>query len=215
MFDDRHLGYNLHDRPYPHAPGCLQLDVILTRTPSEHHFDPERMHLEMATGIGSVAGLTVSHPWQRGTEPVRICAGHVILEDRVKKRVEFLTLGGSLTIEPGTDATLCTLVSEAPIIELGFNRGVGQLLAEEIEVILARERAKWEVRSGEFERRLTSADPAALYEACLSEVRMKFRSIPHRVLDRATLRLIQFVDQELAIRCGDANLGGTALEDIL
>ena len=210
------LGYSLHGKPYPHAPGCSQLDVALRAEPTGHHFDPERVHLLIATPAGDVQSVTITHQG-RGPETMRVCAGRVALEDRLEKRVQFLTLGGSLAMTFEEGLSLCRLTSPAPIIALSLVRGAPELLSEEIEQVLAHRRARWEVRRREYDRRLAAADPEALYKACLVELQRKFRATPSRQLDGDAIRLVSFLDAEIEVLLAGAGrvVAAPSLEDIL
>lgn len=216
MFQSDLLGYSLHGKPYPHAPGCSQLDAVLRGTPSGRHFDPEKIHLTTANPAGDVQRVTITTQ-ARGPETMRVCAGRVALEDRMEKRVQFLTLGGSLSIDFQDGVSLCRLSSPAPIFGLSLTRGAPQLLAEEIEEILAHRRARWETHRREFDRRLASVEPGMLYMACLVELQQKFRTIPTRLLDSDIVRLVYFLDAEIEVLLSGAGrvVTAPALEDIL
>jgi hypothetical protein len=208
------LGYDFHPRLYLYAPGCSRLDVALRGKPTHLHFDPEKLHLHGATPAGDVVAMTFGCPWNHDPQTIHVCAGRISLEDRVEKRVEFLTLGGTLAVRSAGDVTLCTVTSPAPMIELSLTRGLEELLAEELEEILARRRAYWERQPGEFERRLAGAEPLTLYAACLIAMTAMFEHRPHGFLDDPSQELIHFLGIEMkSLEAG--GLHAAALEDIL
>jgi hypothetical protein len=211
------LGYDLHGRPYDHAPGCSQLDIMLRDMPTRLHYDPERLHLTVIAPPDEIRPLTIGHQWYHTPLTLWVAAGRVRVEDRVEKRVEFLTLGGKLAVLPQPGFTLCSLHSPAPIIALRMERCMTELLADEIEEILARRRAWWDLHDGEFERRLAAAKPAALYMACLIALQEKFRDARLGSFDDETSHLIRFVDDEIGTLCGSAGhrSAAPALEDII
>lgn len=212
------LGYNFHVRNGTNAPGCSQLDVTLRPQPTRLHFDPEKIHLTVAAPSGDVQRMTITRGWNSGPEPAHVCAGRIVLEDRLEKRVQFMTLGGSLTsAQEDGGVTLCHLFSPAPIIELARGRDVPEILAEEIEGLLARRRAFWDGRRREFDRRLAEAAPEQLYAACLSTLRRKFGEMRFTSAEDDAARLSQFIDVEMATLYGSSGraLSVPALEDIL
>lgn len=215
MVETDQLGYRLHSKPYPHAPGCTRLDVTLRAAPTGLHFDPEKIHLTVATPSGDVRTMILTQTSGYGPEPLRVCAGRVALVDRLEKRVQFVTLGGHLNVTHEDDHSLCRLSSSAPIIELSLTRDVPEILAEEIEDILAQRRAHWEVRSREFDRRLAAAEPSALYMASLVALQQKLRTMRHGAFDDDANRLAHFLDAEVAFLCGGGAVSGPPLEDIL
>jgi hypothetical protein len=188
------LGYRFHPKRYAHSPGHPRLDVILPATPSEEHYDPERLRVRVASIHGGVEYIVLHHPWHSAITRYRACAGRVILWDRRGKEVVTFTFGGDLSIEPGEAHTTCTLASPAPIILLTDEPTIPRTLAEEVEVLLARRRAAWGLDKKEYEQRLASADPLALYAACLevlSETPRTFREGPGDERARQFRRFVQ------------------------
>src|SRR5262245_41126297 len=133
MIDEESVGYLTHDLAYPHAPGCGVLDVVLRDAPSGQHFDPEKIILAIARPSGDIQHTVITSHSYTGSGPLRVCAGRVVLVDRLDKRVQFLTLGGVLKITHEDGHSLCQLRSGAPIIALALNRKPWEILAEEIE----------------------------------------------------------------------------------
>lgn len=209
-------GYHFYSRPYPHAPGCTHLDVALRAEPSRQHFDPEKIHFTAVSPAGDIVPMMVTLSTVTGPEPTKVCAGRIVLIDRLDKRVQFLTLGGCLGLTRQDDGLLCRFSSPAPMVELALTRDAPELLAEEIEDILARRRAFWEGRRGEFERRLAAARPETLYQAILAALAEQLDAAgrAHGSFEEDAGRLARFVDEEREA-LSDSPAGEVRLEDLL
>jgi hypothetical protein len=191
------LGYRFHPKRYAHSPGHPRLDVVLPATPSEEHYDPERLRVRVASIHGGVEYIVMHHPWHSATTRYRACAGRVILWDRRGKEVVAFTFGGDLSIEPGEPHTTCTLTSPAPIILLTGEPTTPRTLAEEVEVLLARRRAAWGLDKKEYEHRLASADPLTLYAACLEALDETLRTFWGGREDERARQFGRFVRAEI------------------
>jgi len=191
------LGYNLFPRVRPESPGFPRVDIVFRAKPSGVHFDPEKMHFLAVTPDGDIDPMTIRHPWPPEPAQLQIVAGRVILEDRFEKRVEFFSLGGNLSIFGEETTTLCEFESPVPIIELSLTRSASELLAEEIEGVLAQRRAFWERRPFEFDKRLAAANPLVLYAACLVTLRESFAKLPHDSFDEPNRHLMHLLENEI------------------
>lgn len=191
------LGYTLYPPAYPGSPGHPRLDVVLRDRPTGLHFDPEKLSLLVATSEHDIQHITITHPRYAESHQLQAVAGRMVLEDRVNKHVEFFTLGGPLIVSTEQSFTLCTLTSPAPIIELGLLRCVPEMLAEEIDALLARRRAFWEGHPREFDKRLIAAHPLVLYAACLVAFEENLRVAPHHQMDELTGHFSYFLRDEI------------------
>lgn len=170
------LGYILYPPRRSHEPGYPRLDVILRTKPTEHHFDPLRVHLSVATSDQVMIPMTIEHPWAR-PENYSLCAGLVELVDRKDKHVDIFTFGGALQIQPKEEDTVLVLTSPAPIL-LAKENPIDQLLVEEAEILLAERRAAFEAESDLYEKHLVAAPPLELYHAILVAIQERYHHLP-------------------------------------
>lgn len=165
------LGYIFH--PGQSQFGDERVDVVLRREPTHEHFDPERVHLKVGTTRG-VHVLDVRHPW-RQTAETRLCVGHIRVFDRYQKFIDIFPFGGLVKITAVIDKTTCIITSPAPLLELTAGNTTAILLANEIDILLARARARLNPRFPvEFDRKLAGINPLPFYISCLNELRKKF-----------------------------------------
>ena len=107
---------------------------------------------------------------------MRACAGPIDLIDRKGKHLECFSYGGELRIELKETSTRLILNSPAPIL-IRPAHALVNMLAEESEILLAERRAATpdpEI----FEKHLASADPLALYRACLEALYEQLHHLP-------------------------------------
>lgn len=99
------LGYQLLPQTHRHSPGGSGLVVAIRKEPIGKHFDPKTMYLRLrdAHRMAKQRSLSLLSP---GPDSVRVCPGRVILRDRLDKRVELFTFGGTLEVIPAPDAQM-------------------------------------------------------------------------------------------------------------
>jgi hypothetical protein len=194
-FNEKEYGYFFHPQERPDSPGHPQLDVFLRSVPTEKHFDPTKMTLNVALEHKDIEFIKVHHPWSLH-EQYQACAGRIILQDRKGKIVEAFTFGGDLRIESKEEVTIGILTSPAPILELTSTSSIPSILAEETEIIFAERRAKWEPDHAAFIKKLIVADPLALYCASLEYLGVKYEH-SHVRDDGAIQHFDQFVHDEI------------------
>ncbi|MCB0196713.1 MAG: hypothetical protein KDJ65_32470 [Anaerolineae bacterium] len=171
-------GYLLLDQPHPNSPGGLRLLIALRETPTEAHYDPERIDLYRAEPDGRVL---LNHlklkTITNGSWP--LCAGPVVLRDRTDKRVYFFTYGGSLDIYSNNGMAVCELRSTAPIVTMSSDsESVAEQLAVETEALLARIHAAWGRDDDGYYHRLVETDPLALYGASIVYISKTYEQSP-------------------------------------
>lgn len=170
------LGYFFYPGETIDHPGHPRLDVVIREQPTLHHYDPEWVSFVVASAAGLVEGLTIHHPWQ-GDSRYRICAGRIILCDRLGKRVEAFSFGGQLHIDSNQERTVCALVSPAPIFSVYAFYDLATWVVDEVEILLAEQRAQWcPEHPHDFEDRVAAADPSVLYASCLVALQGRLRS---------------------------------------
>jgi hypothetical protein len=161
----------LQPKFYPEGIGFSGLLVAIRPAPTEEHYDPELMHLRLRDENGLAQWVTVRQrpPFSR---PVPVCAGHITLDDRREKKVEFFTFGGEIRSVLAETATVYAISSPVPI--LGITppslSSTGEKLALKAETILARADARWGRDRHGFLRRLGEVDPLQLYAAILEGI---------------------------------------------
>ena len=124
--------------------------------------------------------LLVHHNWL-GKKTYRVCVGFVRMTDRRGKSVEAYTFGGDLQIDAKQGKTIASLSSRAPILEVSqaHTHYIADLLATEVEVLLARRRAAWIQRDLiKYERRLAAVKPLVLYRSCIEVLKERFQHCP-------------------------------------
>lgn len=172
------IGYLFHypqlDKPADH----FRLDVFVSDTPTEKHFDVQHVQFGIIKDNKVIEHLNVSHPWA-STKSAQVCAGMIIMEDRNGKKEEAFTFGGQLSIREKEDQTICTLVSSAPILEISYANPMQKLFVEELEVLLAKERAVI-ANLHQYEQHICETDPFTLYRACFEALVKKFETLPHK-----------------------------------
>jgi hypothetical protein len=188
------LGYSLSTSEDPAVPDDCQLKIVLRPIPTEQHFDPEIVTCSIASASGSVEDLRVHHPWLLG-KTYRVCAGHVILQDRKGRQVTAFTFGGELRIESTEARTICRLLSPVSILDYSQPDSMAHLLGEEVEILLAERRAAWLHNPAALDRRLAEADPHSLYLACIAALREKFARFPAHHSEPFS-QLVHFVNHQ-------------------
>lgn len=189
-------GYVFAPVQRPSHPGHTSLTATLRAHPTLEHFDPEQVRFQAITETG-LQQLHIHHPWGFAKN-YRVCAGLFYLFDRHNKSVETFTFGGSLQIHCQADETTCIFTSPAPCFELINQRTLATLFADEVEILLAQERADWATHHDRtFEQHLAGCEPFALYVTCLQALRAKFAHYPHGH-DLVLYQLTHFLDNECA-----------------
>lgn len=174
------FGYYFTPRPGPGLHAHTRLELRLRQEPSGEHFDPELVHLAVIqpaeeSGL-ALAELSVSHPWPQA-EGYMLACGPLTAADRFGREAAAFTFGGQLRIEAGENLTRLLVDSPAPIFELTAGNPFTELFIDEVEIVLAMRRAAWLETPGGYERRITAAEPQALYAACLLAVRARLAAL--------------------------------------
>jgi hypothetical protein len=195
--DEAELGYRFVAGRNPQSIGYPRLEINILCAPSERHFDPKIAQIPIFTLKESVSPhkidqLEIYHPWVY-RDTYQVAPGLVTLADRKGKKVEAYTFGGKLTIDSDEYCTTCVLQSDAPIIEINHaNRAIMKLI-DEVEIILAEQRANRAADIGDFEARLEKVPVSKLYMACLMELEKKVKEAQGRGgnVDRKLSELIE------------------------
>lgn len=170
-----HWGYRLEPDQHPYAPGHHTLLIAMREAPTEKHFDPEMIRLRMGEAGDalhwSTLGLKYPLHGQR-----RAGLGRVIISDRVDKRIEFFTYGGTIEAIHGDNEVVYALRSPAPILEIDPEpEDFSAELAFESEVIVAEAQAQWRGNEAGFARRLSELEPARCYLAAIHTILARYQ----------------------------------------
>jgi hypothetical protein len=197
ILEDHELGYNFAPPADPALPGHPRLEIVIHATPTERHFDPERVCVPIRTITDRSDELHVTHPWPQA-EDYPVILGRISLHDRKGKQVEAFTLGGQLHIEPQDQSTLCSVSSTGPIFSLLVPDTLSAILAEEIEILIAERRAAWAGAPAAFEKRLLQCESQQLYLACLRALADRLADYPF-IEDDPLNQLIHFLRSEACL----------------
>jgi hypothetical protein len=208
------LGYRFGGRGRPSALGYTQLQARLTLKPGNTHFDPQYLRVSIFSPTEGVGHLSVCHPWE-ADERYRLYPDRIILRDHHSQTIEAFVFGGRLQISPNAGRTLCTVSSDAPILELVGERSISTMLAVEVEGLLADRRTPGERQPSAVEEKIAQANPLALYAACLLALKMKLNRLT--ILDVTQVQLLRAVAAEMeSLRQLPAFEGGLpTLKDML
>lgn len=181
MEQNKHLpeiGYLFYYPQLEHPTDHFRLDVFVSNIATEKHFDVQSVRFHVKGDRQVVEHLTVGHPWASG-KSAQVCTGKIIMEDRYGNKEEAFTFGGQLSIQEKEAQTVCTLISPAPILEINAATPMQKLFVDELEVLLAKERAAI-ADPFVYQKRICEADPFNLYEACFFTLVKKFETLPHK-----------------------------------
>ncbi len=189
------LGYVLYPPRRPSEPGYARLEVHLLDRPSQHHFDPDQVHVSVASADGGLELLKITHPWI-GPSNWHLCVGQIDLLDRKGKHVDLFTFGGSLYIERVNEAgTHLAFSSDAPFLLAQAHLSVTNLLIQEVEIELAHLRAAWCRQQEDFANCLACVDPFDLYRMCLAAILERIEQLEY---EETVFRLRHVLLDELA-----------------
>lgn len=193
---DQGLGYQLYDTA-GHI-GYRRLDVIIDETPTDRHFDPERVECNVVTPSNDVKPLKIRHPWTLGKR-YAVCAGRILASDHTGKHVEAFSFGGQLQVQTTDERTTCRLESTAPIFPLYAPHDLSVWFTDKVEGILAKQRADWDPAHPHiFEEHLAALDPFTLYASSLQTLQNRPHHLYSDVASEMDHEGEHFVRQEIA-----------------
>lgn len=172
------IGYLFHFPKVDHPEDTFQLDVFVSDIPTEKHFDVQRVEYAVYDKDQIIEQLVIHHPYNI-PQPAQVCAGKVIMEDRNGRKAEAFTFGGQLSVRAEENQTICSLVSAAPILDISTTNPMQKLFVEELEVIMAEQRAAF-ADLKVYKKRVCETEPIVLYQACLSALVKKFEDLPNK-----------------------------------
>lgn len=168
-------GYLLLPKAHPASPGYGGLLVAIREEPAGLGYDPQSVRVWIADKIVDPSWETMSYntPLQRAEQVV---TGRLILSNRSKERIEFFSFGGKLESFSTPGATVYSISSQAPIMELFEPREtVPDQLVYETEGILAKVGARLSLDSKDFAHQLAKVDPVVLYAASVYSILLHYQ----------------------------------------
>jgi hypothetical protein len=171
-------GYQLFPESHYYSAGYNELDIFIREKPSDRHYDPESVRLQLRDRYG-FARWTTLEVGSAFKESRHVCPGRVILHDRVDKRVQFFSFGGSLEAVTNSGGVMYCLRSSAPVLGLNqpAQRATDQFVFETEEMI-GKLKAEWEVNDAGFDQRLAQVDPLQFYLASVFSVLAHLKDAP-------------------------------------
>jgi len=173
------FGYRFTNPDSSHITDFSRLEININESPTEQHFDPEKLHLFVKSDAGLIESLTIRQPWEFKST-YQVLAGSIEMTDRNGKKEEAFAFGGSLKIKSQEGFTICTLESPAPILEISSAGHLLMMFIEEIEILLAKRRAALLSKPHTYEQRIINADPFTLYIVCLYALIDQFEHANYR-----------------------------------
>jgi hypothetical protein len=171
-------GYQISPESDYYSAGYNELDIAIRERPTNRHYDPESVRLQVKDRDGFASWITL----ELGSsfrDSRHVCPGRIILHDRVDKRVQFFSFGGSLEVSAEPGAVVYSLHSTAPVLGLSeLAQRVTDQFIFEIEAIMGERRANWGVNDAGFDQRLAEADPLPFYLASVFSILVRLKDIP-------------------------------------
>lgn len=189
------LGYIFHPATAQNVFGGNRFDVVLHEHPTLRHYDPKSVEVTVVANQEST--YTAHVHYHTVPDHFRVCAGRIMVTDRIGKRVEAFCFGGTLDIIHQHQETICVFQSPVPILDLRALHSVHMLFANEVEILIAERRAVWDpLHPHDFVHHLAQVDPTSLYVACLDAIAAKFAEYP-LVSDPVYHQFIHLLHEEI------------------
>ena len=190
------LGYSFTPPDHTQEPGGLQLIIQIHDRPTYRHFDPEHVRLSYWTTEGYPDSLTLRHPWTYG-EQYQGYPGRIHMTDRLGEEAHAFSFGGDWKIQSQDEITRLELVSTAPILDCNQTESIPALLADEVEILIAKQRAQRTALQGRFPNARQGCDPQIVYAACLHSLLEKYQRLD--ISASPTLYIfLQFLENAIA-----------------
>jgi hypothetical protein len=176
-------GYRFHPSLYSPALGHPRVDIYLTSEPVGRFFDTYQVSFPVSQA-GDIKELKIEHPWEEwmGGHEAKVVAGRFHLREKDADAHVGFSLGGEISIQNLGEATLCTLISSAPIFNLSDDPdslSVG--ITNEIEGLLARREAAWGENGSGYTQKLAEADPLSLFIVIIHTLEQEIQNLPAAV----------------------------------
>jgi hypothetical protein len=168
-------GYRTLPEHHPGSPGYSGLVVAIRERPTQQHYDPQRLHLQVRDENGEADWRTMS--WLTpAAHSKHFCAGPIMLRDRHGRATEFFAFGGTLQVISQETESIYVLRSGAPVLMLTPDEEtLPDQLASEAEELMAEAKAGWQGNDEGFDRRLGDVEPVLLYSAAVHSLLARFQ----------------------------------------
>jgi hypothetical protein len=192
----QHWGYDLADPPHPRSPGYGRLIIALRPKPTENHYDPEAIHLQLSGAQGFPTRTTVTSSTALGA-PTKVYPGQVELTDRFNVRRGFFTYGATIDMGSTTNQTVLDIRSPAPILELtgALDESISEQLVSETQALWAKVSVQWGADDSGYWRCLGSVQPEKLYASTIFTLWETYRN--SRILRQTFPQFFAMLRREL------------------
>lgn len=190
------LGYRFEPPDRLHAPGGQQLTIRIHNQPTYHHFDPEHVIISVWSDEGNPEPLVLHHPWSFD-EAYRSYPGRIHMIDRRGEEAHAFSFGGEWLVQSQEDLTLLRLRSSAPILHCDLASPIVNLLADEVEVLMAEQRALRRTMKIDPINVARVCEPMLIYASCLRSLSQKYRRL-ETAASPSILAFHQFLETEIA-----------------
>ncbi len=171
-------GYYLIPHQNASSPGYPGVIVAIRETPTEKHFDPEWIEVQLLNSQDQVEHCRLGPDLHRHF-PKRLCPGRLTLHDRYAKRVDFYTFGATIDALSQPAETIYSITSSAPILLLAEDDdNFPEQFEAEAAALLASIHVQWALKDIRFNHRLVEFDPAQLYQATLRSLLARYTEYP-------------------------------------
>lgn len=189
LISDLDIGYYFHKDDNNNSIGASALGINIYAQPTLHHFDPDHVDAYIVNSENQLEFITIFHPWIRKKE-FTLAAGLITISDRLGKKVEAFSFGGTVMVNTFLEKTSSLFVSPAPILQLRSDQSLtmSEMLAEEVIKLLAIYKAEYYPKNRDFELRLSSLPPLPLYIASLHSIIKQYS----KILDDQSPKIFEF-----------------------
>ncbi len=162
------LGYYTLPRSHSESPGYTGLLVVIRQAPHGH--EPLRVQIPLHDRNGRTSTVNLHAEIGQALSQV-VGPGKIVIRSGQGREATFYSFGGNLESEALAGETVYSLRSAAPILELVSEREtIGDLLAEETEILFAQAEAQLRLSSEELLDRLIRTGSEAVYLAVLQSL---------------------------------------------
>jgi hypothetical protein len=175
-------GYLFYPSRYRPAIGHEKLDVFLSPAPTGRVFDCAGFYLRArADEWATPTTISLVHNAEMPARSYHVTPGRFWLYDFGGHSLEGFSFGGNLIAVCQNGQTVCSLESNAPILELDPDSyDVERIFVDAVEAIAGVLRAEWrDDGDAEWLSNLASVEPLALFVSCLVTVQASLNDGGH------------------------------------
>ncbi len=210
----KNWGYIVSIPPHRRSPGYQRLLIAIRDEPTEEHYDPEYVHLQICGPSGYPQRTTI-HRDLNLILPAQICPGLIELVDRVNARRAFFTYGATLNYSVTENETVIDIESSAPLLELS-NKSLDESLAEQLvsetEALWAKSHVQFGADDAGFVRSLGAIEPNRLYASTVKTLWASYQN--SRILRQTFPHFYTMLKREIEwLQDSDASIESLPLLD--